>query len=114
AFGLHRELFGFEKTFFDSNASLGVRLPFLQNTTAGDLGFAQHEIGDVTMISKYAFINDRETGNLLSGGLALTLPTADHRLVLADGRALRSVLFQPYTGWIISGGNLYAHGFHAL
>ena len=34
--------------------------------------------------------------------------------LLADGGALRSVLFQPYIGWIINNGDFYAHGFQAL
>src|SRR5205085_9663272 len=113
-FGLNRELIGFEKTFLDGNASFGMRLPFQQTTGASNLGdFANHEIADITLIGKYALVNDRETGNVLSGGLALTLPTADHRVVLADGNTLRSVLLQPYVGWIINGGNLFAQGFHS-
>src|SRR5205807_614779 len=114
-FGLHRDLIGFEKTFLDGNASLGMRLPFQQITSGGNLGeIANHEIADITLIAKYAFINDRDTGNVLSGGLALTLPTADHQVVLADGNALRSVLFQPYVGWIVNRGDFFAQGFHAL
>jgi hypothetical protein len=113
---LHREVIGFEKTFLDGNASFGLRLPF-QQTTGGTsfTEFAAHEVGDITLVSKYAFINDRNTGNVLSGGLALTVPSGDHSVVLADGTALRSVLFQPYAGWIInSPGNVFAQGFHSL
>jgi hypothetical protein len=113
--GLNRELVGFEKTFLGGNASFGMRLPFLQST-GGDVvgGFANHEIGDLTLATKYAFINNRETGNVLSGGLVLTVPTADHTLVLADGQALRDVLIQPYAGWIINHGILFVQGFHAI
>jgi hypothetical protein len=114
-FPLNRELIGFEKTFLDGNASFGMRLPFQQTSTGSNLAeFTNHEIADMTLIGKYAFINDRETGNVLSGGLALTVPSADHTVILADGHALRSVLFQPYVGWIINRGDFFAQAFHSL
>ncbi len=113
--GLNRELIGFENTFLDGNASFGMRLPFLQTTQgAGIPGLVNHEVGDLTLIGKYAVINNLTTGNVLSGGLALTVPSADHRLILADGNALRSVLIQPYACWIINAGSLYAQAFHSL
>jgi hypothetical protein len=114
-FGLDRELIGFEKTFLDGNASFGLRLPFTQTTLGSDLGsFANHEIGDMTLVSKFAFINDAETGNVASAGLALTIPSADHSLVLVDGTTLHSVLFQPYVAWLINADSFYAQGFHSL
>jgi hypothetical protein len=113
--GLNRELIGFEKTCLGGNASFGMRLPFLQTTGVDNVGgFASREVGDLTLTSTYALINNRETGNVLSGGLLITLPTADHSLVLADGQALRDVLLQPYAGWIINRGILFAQGFHAV
>jgi len=114
-FGLHRELLGFEKTFLDGDASFGVRLPFLQTSLGSELGgFANHEIGDMTLISKFALIDNTRTGNILSAGLALTVPSADHSSVLVDGTALHSVLFQPYAAWIVNAGSFYAQGFHSL
>jgi hypothetical protein len=115
-FGLNRELIGFEKTFLDGNASFGMRLPFLEASGLGSntAGFPTSEVGDLTFISKYAFINDRQTGNVVSGGLALTTPTASHTVTLSDGNALHSFLFQPYAGWIFNSGNAYAQGFHAF
>jgi hypothetical protein len=114
-FGLNRELIGFEKTFLDGNASFGLRLPFQQLTSGnGSLLFVNQEVADLTLIGKYAVINNRETGNLLSGGLALTVPTADHQVILADGTALRGVLFQPYAGWIVNFGNVFAQAFHSI
>ncbi len=113
--GLNREVMGFEKTFLGGDASFGMRLPFLQTTGGGSSsGFPDHQVGDITLITKYAFINNRETGNLVSGGLVLTVPSADHSFVPTDGVALRSVLFQPYAGWIVNSGDLFAHGFHSL
>ena len=39
-------------------------------------GFGYDHLGDLTIVTKYALINDRETGNVLSGGLAITAPTS--------------------------------------
>ena len=72
---LNREVVGFEKTLFGSDISLGVRLPFLQTSGAAGTGIAGDIVGDLTLIGKYAVINNRETGNVLSLGLALTVPT---------------------------------------
>jgi hypothetical protein len=113
-FGLSREMIGFEKTFLDGDASFEVRLPFLQTTGDTLSALTNHEVGDMTLISKFAFINDDTTGNVLSGGFALTVPTADHSLVLGDGNALRSVLCQPWLGWIYNRGSFFAHAFHSL
>jgi hypothetical protein len=113
--GLNREVIGLEKTCFGGDASFSVRLPFLQSNGADNVGgFASHEVGDLTVAAKYALINSRETGNVLVGGLVLTLPTADHALVLADGQTMRDVLIQPYAGWLINMGSFFAQGFHAI
>jgi hypothetical protein len=71
-------------------------------------------IGDLTLIGKYAVITNRDTGNLVCVGLAVTLPTADEEVILADGTDFRSTLFQPYVGWIFNRGDFFAHAFHAL
>lgn len=75
-FDLHRETFGFEKTFLQGNASVGLRVPFLQQD--GD-SLSPSGIGDLNAILKFALINDEATGNLLSAGLAVTFPTASEQ-----------------------------------
>ncbi len=113
--GLNREVLGFEKTFLDGDASFELRLPFLQATGGSSFtGFTDTQVADLTLISKFALINNRDNGNVLSTGLALTVPTADHSVVLADGSALHSLLFQPYGGWILNAGDFYAHAFHSI
>jgi hypothetical protein len=115
SFNLHREMMGFEKTFLDGNASFGMRLPFQQiSDFTGPVGITNNAIGDLTMILKYAVINDRDTGSVLSGGLALTAPTSQETVFLPDGSQLRSVLFQPYLGWITNRGAFFAQGFHSV
>jgi hypothetical protein len=113
SFDLHREVFGFEKTFLDRDASVGMRFNFLQADGAGGLTTSPSGFGDLTIISKYAFINNFQTGNVLSGGLALTVPTG-RDVILFDGTELNSVLFQPYGGFIYYLQNLYALGFTSI
>jgi hypothetical protein len=112
---LHRETIGFEKTLLGGDASVGMRLPFVQLT--GPRGTGGNVVGDLSVVGKYAFVNDRVTGDVLSAGLMLTAPTggdfADN--VLLDGtRAPRSVLFQPWAGFIKNAPAGYVQGISSL
>src|SRR5262249_41059446 len=60
---LHREVIGFEKAFLDRNAPFEMPLPFLQ--LEGDGSVNRQDLGDLTMVLKYAFLNNRDNGNLL-------------------------------------------------
>lgn len=108
-FDAHREVFGFEKTFLDGDASFGMRVPVQQRSRADGPntidGFA-----DLSLIFKYALINDRETGDVLSAGLVLTVPTG-RDVFLFDGSQLESTLFQPWVGFIVNADRAYVHGF---
>jgi hypothetical protein len=110
-FGFYRGLVGFEKTFLDGQASLGMRLPFVQGDRESAVG--TDGFGDLTMIFKYAFVNDPDTGNVLSAGLALTAPTGlDFRLY--DGTTVSSVIFQPWGGFIYNFDDVFTQGFTSL
>jgi hypothetical protein len=67
---VHRETVGFEKTFLNGNASIGLRLPFFQDVAPG---FSEGDPGDLSIRLKYAWIND--PGTVISTGLAITTPT---------------------------------------
>ncbi len=108
---LHLETYGFEMTFLDGNASIGLRMNSFQTT--GDSTFADSEFGDLTVITKLALINDRETGDVLSIGLAVTAPTGPDA-ILPDGSRLNSTLLQPYSGFIFNWERFYAQGFSSL
>jgi hypothetical protein len=111
AFDLHRETFGFERTFIDGDASLGLRLPILQKDGLGGVGI--DGIGDLTIVSKYAFVNNRESGDVVSGGMLLTVPSG-RNIVLANNDRLDAVLFQPWLGFILNSDRLYFQGFTAV
>jgi hypothetical protein len=108
---LHRETLGFEKTFADGNGSFGFRLPFQQ--LEGDTNVQSYELGDMDLLFKYAFINDCKTGDCLSGGLVVTLPTGKD--INIDGEStLHSWIFQPWLGFIATHGDWYVHGFSSV
>lgn len=110
-FNLHRELFGFEKTFLGGDASVELRLPIFQ-TTGDNEGLAGQAFGDLTVVMKYALINNRDTGNVFSVGLAVTAPTGP-AINTIDGN-INSTLLQPFFGYIWLSGNLYFQGIHSV
>jgi hypothetical protein len=111
-FNVLREVIGFERTFMDGDASVGMRLPFLQRT-GGDGSNTVDGVGDLSIILKYAFVNDRHTGNVLSGGMVVTAPTG-RDIVLATGTNIHNVLLQPWVGGILNADRFYFHGFSSV
>ncbi len=108
---LHREIFGFEKTFLNGFASIELRVPFVQMT--GNIeGIGAQNIGDMTIIGKYAFLLDNTTGNVISGGLAITAPTGPG-IQTIDGN-LHSTLLQPWFGYIFNADTFFLHAFHSI
>jgi hypothetical protein len=107
---LHRETFGFEKTFLDGFASIEMRVPLLQQRSSVT-GIGASDIGDLTIIGKYAFLLD-EAGNVLSAGLAVTAPTGPS-IATIDGN-LHSTLLQPWAGYIWNFDRFYLQAFHSV
>jgi hypothetical protein len=86
-----------------------MRLPFIQYT--GPFGLTDQTTGDLSLLVKYAFINDRETGNVASVGMILTTPTSTPPGLFSDGStAPHSVLFQPWAGFIRMFDKAYVEG----
>ena len=111
---LQRQTVGFETTFLDGDASFGMRLPFVQQYGPGGVG-GTNNVGDLSLIWKYAIYNDRETGDLWSAGLVLTTPTGSGDATLWDGsKAPHSVLFQPWTGFVKTFDRAYVQGITSL
>lgn len=113
----YRALFGFEKTFFDKDFSIGVRLPI--NTLTADSVFpptpTRTALGDLNVYSKYVLWRDTETNSLLTAGLALTLPTGPRTFANAPYiRSLHNFELQPYLGYQRTWGNLFLIGFEAI
>jgi hypothetical protein len=104
----NQQILGFEKTFLDRNASVGMRLPFIQLN--GPPGAGADAVGDLTILTKYAFIN-QPNGNVVSAGLIITAPTGPSGGLLCDGTPVpHSVLFQPWAGFIRVYDRAYLQG----
>lgn len=108
---LHQEVIGFEKTFLDGYASFGLRAPFFQ--IQGDGSLSRSDFGDLSFLLKYAWINDTQTGNVLSTGLVVTVPTGPD-FTLPNGSSLHPVILQPYVGGILNLDRFYVLGFTSL
>jgi hypothetical protein len=108
---VHRETVGFEKAFMDGNASFGMRLPY--NQLAGDQLFDDTQIGDLSIIGKYAFYNDRRSGNLISGGMVVTVPTGEEFPIQGQS-PLHSTVLQPFIGSVFNFGDFYLQGFTSV
>ena len=102
------ETIGFEKTFWDGNASIGMRLPFLQLVGTG---FNNSSVGDLSLSAKYAFINERDT--VLSAGLSITVPTGPCA-TLPSGNTINPVFFQPFVGLLLNSDGAFLHGFSSI
>jgi len=117
---VYRQVIGFEKTFFDGNASIGMRLPFnLLDARSGDtpgLSGTSADIGDLTVILKALLWEDRDRGLLLSAGVAVTVPTGPDSFagVPSVVGAFHDTLVQPYLGYLWNLNNLFVQGFSAV
>jgi hypothetical protein len=108
---LHREVLGFEKTFLDGYASIELRLPLIQQSSNID-GFSARNVADLTIVGKYAFLLDRDTGNVFSAGLAVTAPTGPG-IDLPEG-TLHSTYLQPWVGYIWNSDRFFLQAFHSV
>lgn len=129
---------GIEKTVLDGRASVGVRVPFYFNSQSfsstpnpaalnsiagpGNVtgqvvgisdGLGGSAIGDMSFLFKYALFRNEETGNLLTTGLAVTVPTG--RVTAPPDAALPDdVLLQPFVGYVLALDRFYVHAFHSV
>ena len=113
---------GFEKTCLDGDASIGLRVPIFQlNSEGGDTSNAQ--LGNISIITKAVLAGDDETGSLISGGIALSLPTGPNTIVtqldlttgLSTEQSINPTIIQPYLAFLYyASEDVYVHGFTAL
>lgn len=119
-FFVTRHTIAFEKTVLQGDGSFGIRLPFTQVT--GVPGFDQSAISDMSIVLKYAIINEPDAGNVLSGGMVITVPTGTGFIVDgfdANGQLAQTsfhpAMLQPWGGYIYNvTPRLYLHGFSSI
>jgi hypothetical protein len=110
---VHRETFGFEKTFYAGMASIGLRVPVLQ--VDGDGSLSSDDFGDLSVVLKYALINNCCTGNVLSTGLVVTAPTGgDSSFSFLGVDDIHTTILQPFAGFIYNCGDWYVQGFTSV
>ncbi len=119
---IYREILGFEKTFLNGNASMGMRLPIdtvsanstLSATSANRAGTST-AADDLSFFGKYVLASDPATGNLISTGLAIGTPNGPSRFAGAKYlESLHSTTLQPFLGYIWNRDRFYLHGFTAI
>jgi len=118
----YRYLFGFEKTFADGRASFGLRLPLNVLEANNSLRNQQPPftdtstaLGDLFLYSKFILKENAEKKSLLSGGVALTIPTGPPTFAGAQFiRQPHNLAIQPYLGYYRSFGKFYLIGFEAI
>ncbi len=117
----YRHIFGFEKAFFDSNMSVGLRLPL--NTITGNsatqattgIGKTSTALGDLNLYTKVALWENREKGNIVTAGLSISFPTGPQNFGNAQWlNSLHYIQFQPYLGFAYNWNKLYVIGFTSI
>ena len=108
---VHQEVFGYEQSFLDDRASVGIRLPYNQLVSTGF--YNQTSLADVTITTKFTLYDE---GNLfVSGGLLVTPPTAGRPFASTiTGQRIGGTLVQPYLGYIYRNEDWYAQGFSSI
>lgn len=119
---INREVIGGEKTFLGGDASIGIRVPvFEYNDSIGGTNGAN--LGDVTIVTKFALLRDNDSGSILSAGVCFTLPTGPGTGIIAPGglntffptENINPTIIQPWVGGIYKPSEqLYIHGFSSL
>jgi hypothetical protein len=114
----YRNTLGFEKTFLDGDASLGLRMPIdtlYAKSVFPDLRGINTSVGNLSIFGKYVLWQDRESGSLISTGMAITTPNGPgHFAGSPIGAGFHDAQLQPFVGFIFAWDKWYLHGFTAI
>jgi hypothetical protein len=114
---VYNEIFGFEKTFLDQQASIGFRIPVNTLTiTSGfpGLGGTHTSTGNFSSFFKYVLWQDNR-GNLISGGVDMSFPTGPTTFAgYPSIQGINSFEFQPFLGYIYQRDPYYVQGFSSI
>ena len=115
---VYNEIFGFEKTFLDQQASIGFRIPLntLTITSSGLPGSSttHTSTGNFSSFFKSVLWQDNR-GNLISGGVDLSFPTGPTTFGgFLSTQGIKSFEFQPFLGYIFQRDQFYVQGFSSI
>jgi hypothetical protein len=115
---VYRETFGVEKTFLDGAASVELRVPLnsahIEDDRPGE-NPSDTDIGDLTVVFKAAPWIDPQTGNVLSGGLAVTAPTGPSHFANSPAfPGIRDTILVPFVGGIWRSDRFYSQMFLSM
>lgn len=117
---VYHQLYGFEKTFLDQKASLGLRIPinslFIDAPVSSGLRGGSTAAGNLNIFGKYVLRENRQTGDLLSAGLSLNVPTGPGAFAgfKRIAEAINPVQIQPFLGYIRNYDRIFLQGFAAV
>jgi hypothetical protein len=116
---VYRETFGVEKTFLDGLGSVELRLPLntlsAESTTPGVGGADNTDIGNLTVIGKAVIYRDDKDDKLVSGGLAVTIPTGPDAFANSPVFVpVNTTVLTPFVGYFFRCDRWYAQGFISL
>jgi len=107
-FNVNRYVLGGEKTFFDGNASLEIRVPFAGTADSDQIGNSTGiatatQFGNLGLLLKGVFF--RRQGFLASAGFGVSIPTANDSRAFVAGSPFatidnRTTLLQPIIGCV--------------
>ena len=111
---------GFEKTFFDGLASIGIResinsMTIQANPRFGALGGTSSAFGNVNVFTKL-ILWENQAGSLISAGLAVDIPTGPSTFAGFPSTLGKNVTdIQPFLGYIFTnGGDWFVQGFGSI
>jgi hypothetical protein len=117
---VYRQVYGFEKTFFDQWASIGIREPIntlnIQSSRQfPGLGGTSSAFGNLNVFTKFIVWQDKG-GSLISAGLAIDIPTGPNSFAGFPTILGKNVTdIQPYLGYIFTnGGDWFVQGFSSI
>lgn len=114
----YRANFGFEKTFLDGNASIGMRFPIdglTVNTPYKPIGGTNATVGNLSIFGKYVLWQDDQGKRLISTGMMVTTPTGPSRFAGSPASfGFHDTLIQPFLGFFWALDRFYAQGFTAI
>ena len=114
----YNEIFGFEKTFWDRQASIGFRIPL--NTLSIDSSFpglsgSHTSTGNFSSYFKYVLWED-DHGDLLSAGVDMSFPTGPGAFAgYPTLKGINAFEIQPFLGYIYMWGDkAFIQGFTSI